>query len=210
MPFPLAAAGATISGLSSLGKLIFGGSQNSMANRINPKWFDYVSSPYAQQRLGIAQQLFNGRVPGAANLERNIFSNQGNTLNSINRNATNSAQALALAGATQGQTNDAFENLATKEAMNKQMMLQNLNEGYEGMVREGDKEYQNKLLKYQIDKGDQYNLRNAAWKNIFGAGNDLAGLFTTLGIRRDQKEFWEKLFGIAGKKTTGVDSTELN
>lgn len=188
---PLMAIGAGISGLSSIGKLIFGGSQNKKANQINPQWQEYTTSPFAQRRLGLAQQLFNSRMPGAASVERNIFTNQGNTLNSINRNSTNSAQALALAGATQGQTNEAFEQLGTQEAQNKMAMLGNLNEGYEGMTREGDKMHQNKLLKYQIDKQDQSALRNSAWQNIFGAGNDIAGMFGTLGQGQQQNKFWK-------------------
>ncbi len=188
---PAMAIGAGISGLSSIGKLIFGISQNKKANKINPQWQEYTTSPFAQRRLGLAQQLFNSRMPGASALERNIFANQGNTLNSINRNATNSAQALALAGSAQGQTNAAFDQLGIREAQNKLAMLGNMNEGYEGMVREGDKTHQNKLLKYQIDKQDQAALRNSAWQNIFGAANDMAGAASTFGMGMQQNIFWK-------------------
>jgi hypothetical protein len=195
---PLMAAGAIASGISSIGKLIMGIKQNKLANKIHPQWQDYTASPYAQQRLGIGQQLFNGRMAGAAGLERNIFANQGNTLNSINRNSTNSAQALALAGASQGQTNQAFDNLAIQESQNKLNLLGNLNQGYEGMISEGDKVYQNKLMKYQIDKQDQAALRGSAWQNIFGAGNDIAGGLGTMGQGQQQMDFWSKLFGSGG------------
>lgn len=195
MPLPLMAIGAGVNALTSLGKLIFGAKQNKLANKIHPQWQDYMTSPYAQQKLGLGQQLFNGRMPGAARLQNNIFASQGNTLNSINRNSTNSAQALALAGAAQGQTNESLDQLALQEAQNKMALLGNLNEGYDTMRQEGDKVYQNKLMKYQIDKQDQAALRNSAWQNIFGAGNDIAGMFGTLGAGNQQMDFWKKLLG---------------
>lgn len=187
--------GALLGGAAALGKLLFGAGQNKRANRINPKWQEYITSPYAQQKLGLAQQLFNARMPGATAQERNIYGTQGNTLNAINRNATNSAQALALAGDAQGQTNQAFNQLAIDEAGNKMNMLNNLNQGYSGMIEEGDKVHQNKMQKFIIDTQQQAALRNSAWQNIFGAGNDLAGMFTTLGKNSESNNFWEKLFG---------------
>jgi hypothetical protein len=53
-------------------------------------------------------------------LEQNIYGNQANTLAAMGRNSTNASQQLALAGAVQGNTNDAFGNLATMEAQDKQ------------------------------------------------------------------------------------------
>lgn len=200
MPLPLMAIGAGISGLSSIAKLLFGAKQQKMANRINPQWQEYSTSPYAQKQLGLASNLFNSRMAGAGNLERNIFTNQGNQLDFINKNATDASQALSFAAGAGGQTNQALSDLQTQEAQNKYAMLGNLNQAYQGMTNEGDKVHQNKLMKYQIDKGDQAALRESAWKNIFGAGNDLAGMFGTLGMGQQQNSFWSQFFGGGGNK----------
>lgn len=81
---------------------------------------------YANQGLNNAQGIYNqsrlnynGRMAGASGLEQNIYGNQANTLAAMGRNSTSAAQQLALAGAVQGNTNDAFGNLATMEAQDK-------------------------------------------------------------------------------------------
>lgn len=182
MPDPISMSiGASLSGISSLGKLIFGGKQNKMANRINPVFKQYETSPFAQRQLAIAQQMFGGRMAGAGAQEQNIFNNQASTSANINRNVGDSSRALALTGAMQGQTNEALSNLGMNEAQNKYNMLGNLNQAYGTLIGEGDKVYNSMLQKYQIDKQDQAALRESGVKNMFGGLNDLAGLFGTLG-----------------------------
>src|SRR5205085_1584394 len=91
------------------------------------------ANPIAGQRLGLAQTLLNARMPGAAAAERNIYGSQANTMAQVNRNATDSSQVLALAGAAQGQTNQAFSNLETQEAQDYQRRYSNLGFGMAGM-----------------------------------------------------------------------------
>lgn len=167
-------AGGLLSGAAALGKTIFGFIQNGKANKIHPEWRQYQTSPYAKSQLGIAQQLFNGRMAGAGNMENNIAASQANFDNNVTRNATDSSQALALAAAGQGIANQSYNDLLTRELQNKYSLLDNLNAGYQGMVNEGDKVYQSQLDKYKMDKQEQAGLRGAAWQNIFGGVNDLA------------------------------------
>ncbi len=177
MPLPiLGAIGAGIGAIGAIGKFFTGRKQMREAKKINPIWQQYQTSPYAKQRLGIAQQLFGGRMAGAPELEKNLFSSQANTIDSVNRNATDSSQALALAAGAQGQTNQSLSDLQTKEAQNKYAMLNNLNQGYEGLVSEGDKEYQSLLQKYQMDTARKSELMNAGQQNKFGAFSDLSSL----------------------------------
>lgn len=193
MPFPiLAGIGAGIGALGSIGKMIFGGKQRREGKRINPVFNQYKTNPYANQQLGIAQQMFGGRMAGAANLENNIFSNQGNFNANVARNSTDSSQALALAAAGQGQTNDALQNLQTQEQQNKYGMLQNLNQAYGGLINEGDKEYQSMLQKFQMDTQQKNALMGGGAQNMFGGISDLA----SLGIQAGQ------LFG--NKKPQGT------
>ena len=187
--FPFFAAGAALSGIGAIGKAIFGIGQNHKANQIHPEWHQYETSPYAKQQLGLAQQLFNGRMAGAGNLENNIAASQANFTNSIDRNATDSAQALALASAGQATANQGYNDLQTKELQNKYGLLNNLNAGYDAMTAEGDKVYQSQLAKYQMDKAEQAGLRNAGWQNIFGGINDASSLMLQLDQKKKQQQF---------------------
>lgn len=189
------AIGAGLNALGSIGRGIFGGKQQKLANKINPQWSQYTTSPFAKQQLATAQNAYNARMAGAAGMEQNIYNSQASTQSNINRNARSSAQALALAGGLQGQTNDAFGNLAIQEAQNKTNLLGNLNQGYQALVSEGDKEYQSKLEKYKMDLQQQAALRGAGVNNMFGAVNDIAGLLGTLGQGQQQNQFWRNLFG---------------
>jgi len=182
MPLPLMAIGAGIGALGSIGKMIFGGKQRRQGKMINPIFNQYKTNPYAKQQLGIAQQMFGGRMAGAAGLERNIFANQANNQSNINRNATDSSQALALGAAGQGQTNQALGDLQTQEAQNKYGMLQNLNQAYGGMISEGNKEYESMLQKFQMDTAQKNALMGAGAQNMFGGISDLA----SLGIQGSQ------------------------
>lgn len=169
----LGLVGGIASAIGAIGKIGLGFAQNHQANQINPVYSPYQTSPYAQKELGMANQLYNGRMFGATDMERNILNSQANFGAQVGRNATDSGQALALAAASQGQTNQAFGNLQTQEQQNKYNLLGNLNSAYDKMTQEGDKVYQDKLQKYQIDSQQKAALRSAAFGNIFGAVSDL-------------------------------------
>lgn len=181
MPFDFGSVGAIAGGIGGLVKLGLGIHQDHLANEINPVWQQYKTSPYAQAQLGIAQQSYNGRMAGAGYQQSNIANSQGNYLNNVNRNATDSSQALALAGVSQGQANNAYQNLGAEEAQNKNAMLQNLNQAYGAMTDEQWKEYQSMLTKYQMDSGTQNALRSGAWNDISGAANDIGSTAVAYG-----------------------------
>lgn len=197
---PLLAIGAALGGLGAIGKGIFGAHQNKLANKIKPVWEQYKTNPYASQQLGMAQQLFNSRMFGAQDLQRNIYSNNANFNANIGRNATDSSQALALAAAGQGQTNQALSNLQTQEAQNKYGLLSNLNQAYGQMIGEGDKEYQSMLQKYQMDVAEKNALRGAGANNMFGAMSDLSGGLMQFGQLADQKKYNKQLLELLSKK----------
>lgn len=196
MPSPLMALGAALGGLGALGKGIFGAKQNKLANKIHPQWQQYKTNPYASQQLGMAQQLFNGRMFGAANQERNIFSNQANFNANINRNATDGSQALALAAAGQGQADQSFANLQTQELQNKYGMLANLNNAYGQMIDEGRMEHQSMMQKYAMDVNEKNALRGAGANNMFGALSDLSGGLIQMGQLQQQNKFQKQQLGL--------------
>lgn len=149
----------------------------------------YQANPIASQRLGLAQSLLNARMPGAASVERNIYGAQANQLANINQNATDASQALALASAVQGQTNNAFQNLGIQEAQQFQQRYNNLSNAQEGMINEGDKAYQDQIRRFQdlaAIRGAQAQNRQANWATIsnmggslmnFGLSGGMGGLF---------------------------------
>lgn len=186
MPFPLLAIGAGLGLANSIGRFISGGKQKREARLINPIWHQYETSPYAKSQLGIAQQMFGGRMAGAAGLEQNITSNKANTISNIQRGATDASQALALAAGAQGQADNAYSKLAIDESQNKQMMLGNLNQAYGQMIGEGDKVYQSQLQKYQLDSQRKDALNSAGMQNKYGAVSDLSSMaFSLAGIQNN-------------------------
>jgi hypothetical protein len=175
MPLPLLIPAAIAAG-NMIGKFISGAKQTKEAKSINPIWKQYQQNPLAKQQLATAQNMFQGRMAGAPQLQNNIFSSQANTLDAVNRNATDSSQALALAAGAQGQTNESLQDLQTKEMQNKAMMLQNLNQAYGTNIREGDKEYESILEKYGMDVQRKDALRSSGAQNKYGAVSDLASM----------------------------------
>jgi len=158
-----------------------------MSNAINPNDPTYRTSPYAQQRLGLAQNLLNARMPGATSMERNIYGNAANQMSNVNRNATSGSQALAMGAAVQGQANQSFQNLGTQEQQDYYNRSQNLASAQQGMTQEGDKVYQDQLRDYQ----EKQQLKNAylaagmqnrntslnSWANTGSSGALLASMF---------------------------------
>ena len=132
----------------------------------------YTANPEAGKRLGMAQTLLNARMPGASAMERNIYGNQANQLANVNRNATDSSQALALGAAAQGQTNQAFQNLGVQEQQDYYNRLQNYTGAQQGVIQEGDKVYQDKVRRFQ----DLAGLTGAGEQNTQGAWNSIANL----------------------------------
>lgn len=189
MPIPLLAIGAGIGLANSIGRFFSGVKQKKEAKKINPIWQGYQTNPYAKAQLGLAQNMFNGRMAGAGRMEQNIASNQASTVSNIGRLATDSSQALALATGAQGQSNNAYNNLALQESQNKNQMLGNLNQAYGGMVREGDKVYQSNLQKYQMDAQRKDALNSAGMQNKYGAVSDLSSMAFGLGGIQQQGGF---------------------
>lgn len=191
MGFPLILGG--ISALAKIGGGIF---QNAQANKIDPQYKPYTVSPYAKQQLDLAKTMFGGRMFGAPELEQNILASQSNYLNNVNRNASDSGQALAMGQLAQGQTNQNFQDLQIQELQNKYNMLNNLNQGYQGMIDEGDKVYQDMMTKYQIDVQDRAALRGAAWNNIFGGFSDIASGAMKYNQQKNQDAFTQQYLDI--------------
>jgi hypothetical protein len=162
-----------------IAKFITGIKQSKAAKKINPVWQQYTASPFAKQQLSLAQQMFGGRMAGAPQFEKNIFTNQANFLDTIRRGATDSSQALSLGAAAQGQTNQALSDLQTAEQQNKYSMMDNLNRAYGTMIGEGQREYGSLHDKFLMDVQRKDALAQSGASNKVGALSDM----TSLGIK---------------------------
>ncbi|MBS1730304.1 MAG: hypothetical protein JSS67_05940 [Bacteroidetes bacterium] len=180
------AAGAIIGIVGTGAQIATGIMQANKASEIDPQYQPFTPSPYAKMQLDIAQNMFYGRMEGAAELERNIANSQGNFNAAAERNATDSAQSLQLIGLSQGATNDAYNKLQIEEKQNKMQQLQNLNLAIAGMTSEDDKKYQAMLQKYAIDSQQKAALTTGAWGNIFGGLSNAAGGLINYGTYRQQ------------------------
>lgn len=185
MPLPLLAIGAGLGLVGGIGKMIGRGKANREMNKLLAQDPTYKENPLAKQRLGLAQQLLNARMPGAASAERNIYSNQANQLSNLQRNATDSSQLLALGSGAFGQANQAFNNLGEAEAQNYQQNVQNLNQAQQGVINEGDKVYQDQVRRWgdmaQI-RGAQNANRQANWGDVGNLGFGLANFGMSGGM----------------------------
>lgn len=123
----------------------------------------YEASPYAQNTLGLAQTLLNSRMAGVGRYEKGIYGNTANQIANINRNATDSSQALALAAGAQGSANDAFGNLQGMESQDYFRKLANLNQANQGMTQEHKDLFDDSVRRWQ----DQVNniMRERQWRS---------------------------------------------
>lgn len=169
---PLTIGGLGLGLIGGIGSLFGARRANRRLEQLIKQNPTYKENPLARERLGLAQTLLNARAPGAAAAERNIYGNQANTMAQVNRNATDSSQALAMAAGVQGQTNQAFENLATQEAQDYQRRYGNLVGAQEGVIQEGDKVFNDQVRRYQ----DLVSIRGAQNTNTQGMWNSLSSL----------------------------------
>lgn len=132
----------------------------------------YTSSPYAQNNLGFAQTLLNSRMGGAAARERNLYGSQANAVSNINRNATDSSQALAAAAAAQGQTNAGFDDLQMREAQDAANKQNNLFNANKDMTVEHKDLFDDSVRRWQ----DQVNIITAQYKARKQGGSDIGQL----------------------------------
>ena len=164
---------AALGAISGIIKGIRGIHQNNLANQVVVPDATYNSSPYAAAMLASANQLKNSRMAGAASAEQNIDANQSNSMDSVSRNATSGAQALAMAGAIQGQSDSVFNNLRLQEGADQQYKNNNWNMANQQMIGEGDKEYADRVRKQNMAIQEKTGLRQAANANIGGGLNDI-------------------------------------
>ena len=144
----------------------------------------YTSSPYAKERYDLAKTLLNSRMAGSATMERGIQSAAGNAYGNIQRNTTDSSQALAMMAGIQGQAGDQSTNLGRLEGQDYQQKLANLSGAQEGMTTEHKDMFDDTLRRWQ-DRVNvtmaQNAMRQQGAKNINSYGDSMNSSLTSMG-----------------------------
>ena len=144
----------------------------------------YTQSPYAKERYDLAKTLLNSRMAGSATMERGIQSAAGNAYGNIQRNTTDSSQALAMMAGIQGQAGEQSTNLGRLEGQDYQQKLANLSGAQEGMTVEHKDMFDDTLRRWQ-DRVNvtmaQNALRQQGAKNINSYGDSMNSSLTSMG-----------------------------
>lgn len=200
MPVPL--IGLAIGAAGAIGKMFGRGKANREMKRLLAKDPQYAENPLARQRMGLASTLLNARSPGSIIAERNIYSNQANQISNINRGATSSNEALLAGAGTQGTTNQAFDRLSQEDAADYQRRYGNLENAQEGVIREGDKVFNDKVRRFgneaQIKGQMQANNQNT-WGDVSNLGFGLADFGMNGGFNMFKKKAAGQVSGSIGR-----------
>ena len=165
-----ALAGAGIGLIGSIGKMFGTGKANreleATKNRIRAM---QINPEYARQ-AGLTQTQLQGRMAGASQAERNIYQQGANTQANINRAATDPMQAILGAGGIQGQTNQAFNQLAGQEQADYANRLARMMEAGMNKAQAEDALNMQKLqMETQLSGAQQENKQNV-WGSLSNLG----------------------------------------
>ena len=167
-------------GLGTVGtffSIVAGMKWDKEMSKLKEKDPQYTSSPYAAHTLGLAQTLLNARMGGAAARERNIYGAGANAMGNINRNVTDSSQALALGAGIQGQQGAQFGDLALQEGQDFNQKVGNLNQANQGMTQEHKDLFDDSVRRWQ----DQVNIITAQYKARKQGGKDISDYGAMMG-----------------------------
>jgi hypothetical protein len=185
---PLTIAGLGYQQLSNMFGLVKGIQAMRQSKKIKPEYYAYgdsrlndVANPYAKQMLGMAQTQLNAQDPFAAAQQRGILSGQAGAMSGVQRSAMDPSQALALTAAIQGNTNQAMFQQGLQNQQNYQSRLANLTGAQQTMISEGDKAYQDRLRKFQMDTEMKQALQNAGAQTFMNAGSSMGSGLMSMG-----------------------------
>jgi hypothetical protein len=177
LPLVLGAAGAA----AGIAKGIFGIVQGSKmlkeAKKINPFYEKYQTSQAAKSLAGMAQTNLNAVNPSFNMQQRSIQGAQANAMAGVNRNVTDSSQALAMAAGIQGQSDSASANLGMQMDAAKQQNMQNYMQAQNVLLGEDRMKYQDMMNKYQMDLSQKNALRSAGQQAVVGGIGAIGGGF---------------------------------
>jgi hypothetical protein len=177
---PLIGVGIGVAG--AIGQMFGRGKANGQMGRLMKSNPTYQENPLAKQRLGMAQQLLNARMAGAAKLENNIFANQANRVSGLQKSATDATQLLMGGAQSQSQTNDALFNLGIMEDQNFDNRLNRVEGAQQGVINEQDKVFQDQVRRFQ-DNMQIQGAMNANRQNNWGTLSNMGFGLASFGMQ---------------------------
>jgi len=171
-------AGLAVGAIGAIGKAAGRSKANKELRKLEKENPIYSADPrimqLANQRLGLANSLLNARMPGAASIERNIYTNQANQLGALNRTATDASQALAVASGIGGQTNQSFTDLGIAEAQDYYKRLGIQQQAQQGVMDEATR-VEGNMFGDQVRRfGDKMAIRGAIQQNRQNTWGDVS------------------------------------
>lgn len=179
MAWVAGAVGAALGTVGTIASNLSGDKLRTQLERSKRSDPTYSESPYAKNRMSLANNWLYGRSLGSIVQERQIYGAQGNQLANIGRNASDGSQALALGAAAQGQTDQAIQNQAVQEAQEYYARLNNYNQASEGLTGEYTKTFDDKVRRWQdmvnIDVA-KHAVRQQQGQNLSNLGGMIGGM----------------------------------
>jgi len=173
--------GAGVGLVGGIGKMFERGRANRELRGLMKNMPQYKENPLFAQRLGLAQQLLNARMPGAAAAERNIYQTQANQMANVQRGATSGSDVLLAGAGAAGQAGQAFNQLGQMEASDYQRRYGNLASAQDAQAAEQQRVYEDQLRRYQT----QAQLQGAIQENRAATFGDIGNLgmgFANMGV----------------------------
>ncbi len=158
---PLSLASTAMGLIGGIGKLFGRKKANKELNKLQAQDPRYTANPEAEKRLGLANSLLNARMPGAASIEKNIYTSGANANANFSRNAGDSTQALLGGAAIAGQQGKQLNDLGIEEANDYQRRYQNQVGAQQGVINEQDKVYNDDVRRF----GDKAQIQGAISQN---------------------------------------------
>ena len=166
----VAIAGGGVALAGGVGKMISRGKANREMEDRKRKINAMEINPEYGRQLGLAQTQLQGRMAGASQAEQNINQQAANTQANISRGATDPMQAILGAGAIQGQTSQAFNQLAGQEQADYANRLQRMMAAGMTKAQAEDQLRMDKLgMTTQLSGAQQQNRQNS-WGDLSNMG----------------------------------------
>lgn len=167
--FWLQVAGAGLQGVLGAGQLVGG-------MLMDPKRPTYQIPREISDMLALRQMNLRGRMAGASQAQANIQQAQGSTIGAYQGTLRNPNAILAGVAASQGQTNRAFQNLASMEAQDYQRRLAGLEGAQRTMAGYRDRSFEiNEMQPFLDEARTKAALIGGGLRNISGAVSGVAG-----------------------------------
>lgn len=183
MGLPLVLGG--LSAAQGIIKMIQSGDQKRKFNKLIDAQGTYQSDPSVEGNLSLAQNAYNGRMAGAAALEKNILASQATASDAVRRSSTDSSQVLALAAGLQGNTNASLGQLAIQEEASRAQRFGQVQSAVAMMNQEKTKEWQDELRKLNMKLGVKAahydNINSGVGDIVSGGGMAIQGIMDSVG-----------------------------